>query len=94
MYKTHNSASLSFLSHCPWFMTHPCGGVLHGSVVKCLTLYPGVLGSSSPGSSGFFHGSVLWQDTSEPQPSTGESQEEVNNVNRRSGMTETLLKVV
>ena len=50
-------------------------GVLRGSVVKCLTRNPRVLGSSCTGSSGFFHGSVLGQDTSEPQPSTGETQE-------------------
>ena len=49
-----------------------CKGVLRGSVVKWLTRNPGVLGSSRTGSSGFFHGSV---DTSEPQPSTGETQE-------------------
>ena len=36
---------------------------------------PGVLGSSHTGSFGFFHGSVFGQDTSEPQPSTGETQE-------------------
>ena len=40
--------------------------VPRGSVVKCLTRNPGVLGSSCTGSSGFFHGSVLGQDTSEP----------------------------
>ena len=51
------------------------GGVLHGSVVKCLTRNPGVLGSRHTGSSGFFRGSVLGQDTPEPQPSTGENQE-------------------
>ena len=34
-------------------------GVPHGSVVKCLTRNPGVLGLSCTGSSGFFHGSVL-----------------------------------
>ena len=51
-------------------------GVLRGSVVKCLTRNPGVLG----------------QDTSEPQPSTGETQEDMNNVNRRHDMTEILLK--
>ena len=50
-------------------------GVLRGSVVKCLTRNPGVLGSSRTGSSGFFRGSVLGQDTSEPQPSTGKTQE-------------------
>ena len=41
-------------------------GVPRGSVVKCLTRNPGVLGSSLTGSSGFFRGSVLGQDTSEP----------------------------
>ena len=67
-------------------------GVLRGSVVKCLTRNPGVLGSSHTGSSGFFRGSVLGQDTSEPQPSTGEAQEDMNNVNCRREMTEILLK--
>ena len=37
-----------------------------GSVVMCLTRNPGVLGSSLTRSSGFFCGSVLGQDTSEP----------------------------
>ena len=46
-----------------------------GSLLKCLTRNPGVLGLSHTGSSGFFRGSVLGQDTSEPQPSTGETQE-------------------
>ena len=40
--------------------------VPRGSVVKCLTRNPGVLGSSLTGSSGFSLGSVLGQDTSEP----------------------------
>ena len=68
-------------------------GILHGSMVKCSTRNPGVLGSSHTGSSGFFPGSVLGQDTSEPQPSTGETQEDVNNVNCRRDMTEILLKL-
>ena len=46
----------------------------------------------STGSFGFFRGSVLGQDASEPQPSTGETQEDVNNVNSRCDMTEILLK--
>ena len=50
-------------------------GVLRGSVVECLTQNPGVLGLSRTGSSGSFRGSVPGQDTSEPQPSTGETQE-------------------
>ena len=40
--------------------------VPRGTVVKCLTCNPGVLGSSRTGSSRFFRGSVLGQDTSEP----------------------------
>ena len=40
--------------------------VPRGSVVRCLTRNPGVLGSSLTISSGFFRGSVLGQDTSEP----------------------------
>ena len=71
---------------------HTIMGVLRGSVVKCLTRNPGVLGLSHTGSSGFFRGSVLGQDTSEPQPSTGEAQEDMNNVNCHSDMTEILLK--
>ena len=39
-----------------------------GSVVRCLTRNPGVLGSSRTRSSGFFRGSVLGQDTSDPSP--------------------------
>ena len=39
-----------------------------GSVVKCSTRNPGVLGSSRTGSSGLFRGSVLGQDTSKPRP--------------------------
>ena len=67
---------------------------MRGSVVQCLTRNPGVLGSSCTGSSGFFCGSVLGQDTSEPQPSTGETQEDMNNVSCRHDMTEILLKAV
>ena len=44
------------------------------------------------GSSGFFRGSVLGQNTSEPQPSTGETQEDMNNVSCRRDVTEILLK--
>ena len=40
--------------------------VPRGSEVRCLTRNPGVLGSSLTRSSGFFRGSVLGQDTSEP----------------------------
>ena len=67
-------------------------GVLRDSVVKCLACNPGVLYLSRTGSSGFFRGSVLGQDTSEPQPSTGETQEDMNNVSCHHDMTEILLK--
>ena len=75
-------------SICSFTTLISTSGVLRGSVVKCLTCNPGVLGSSHTGSCVFFRGSVLWQDTSEPQPSTGETQEDVNNVNCRRDMTE------
>ena len=67
-------------------------GVLYGSVVQCLTHNSGVLDSSRTGSSGFFRGSVLWQDTSEPQPSTGETKEDMNNISCCHDMTEILFK--
>ena len=44
-------------------------------VIECLTRIPAVLDSSSTWSSRFFVGVSLVQDTSEPQPSTGETQE-------------------
>ena len=48
--------------------------VLRCSVVKLLTRNQGALGLSRTGSSGFCRGGVLGQDTSEPQPSTGDTQ--------------------
>ena len=63
-------------------------------VLKWLTRNPGVLGSSHTGSSGFFRGSVIGQDTSEPQPSTVETQEDMINVSCPRDMTEILLKAV
>ena len=67
-------------------------GVLHGLVVKCLTWNPGVLVSNTSTSFGLFRGSVLGQDSSEPQPSTGEIQD-MNNVICCHDMTDILLKV-
>ena len=63
-----------------------------GSVVKCLTCNLWVLGSSHTGSSGFFHGSVLGQDTSEPSLVLVKPRKDMNNVNCRCDMTEILLK--
>ena len=62
-----------------------------GSVVKYLTRYPGVMGSSSTGSSGFFRGSVFGQDTSEPSLVLVKPRKD-NNVSCRRDMTEILLK--
>ena len=66
--------------------------VPRGSVVKCLTRDPGVLGSSCTGSSGFFRGSVLGQDTSEPSLVLVKPRKDMNNVSCRRDMTEILLK--
>ena len=44
---------------------HSCEGVLHGSVVKCGIHNLEAPDSSHTWSSGFFCGSVLWQDISE-----------------------------
>ena len=65
--------------------------VLRGSVVMCLTRNPGVLGSSCTGSSGFFSWECPWARHFRAQPSTGETQESMNNVSCRSDMTEILL---
>ena len=67
--------------------------VPRGSVVKCLTRNPGVLGSSRTRSSGFFRGSVLGQDTSEPSLVLVKPRKDMNNVSCRLDMTEILLKV-
>ena len=58
-----------------WYQLHYLLGVLRGSVVQCTTRdleYPGL---SCIGSLGFFHGSVLGQDTSDFQPSPVGTQE-------------------
>ena len=69
-------------------------GVPRGSVLKCLTRNPGVLGSSCTGSSGvFFRGSVLGQDTSEHSLVLVKPRKDMNNVNCHRDMTEILLKV-
>ena len=63
-------------------------------VVDCMTRNPWVLGLTPTGSSRFFSGRVFGQDTSESQPSTGETQEGTNNVSCGRDMTEILLKAV
>ena len=67
-------------------------GVRRCSVVKCSTRNPGVLGSSPTGSSGVFRGSVLGQDTSDPQFSTSETQERHELCELCRDMTEILFK--
>ena len=65
----------------------PCG-----SVVRCLTRNPGVLGSSHTRSSGFFSWECPWVRHFRAQPSTGDTRESMNNVSFRWDMAEILLK--
>ena len=69
--------------------------VSRGPVVKCLTCNPGILGSSHTGSAGFFRGSVLGQDTSEPSlvHVLVKLRKDMNNVSYPCDMTEILLKL-
>ena len=79
---------------CALTWSVPCYRVPRGSVVRLLTRNPGVLGSSRTRSSGvFFVGVSLSKTLQSPaQPSTGETQENINNVSCRRDMTEILLK--
>ena len=52
--------------HVLWNYLSDFDRVPRGLVVRCYTRNPGVLSSSRTRSSGFFRGSVLGQDTSEP----------------------------
>ena len=63
-----------------------------GSVVKCLTCNPGVLGLSCTRFSGFFRGSVLGQDTSEPSLVLVKTRKDMNNVGCCRDWTEIPLK--
>ena len=67
-------------------------GVLHGSVVKCLTRNPGNLGSSHTGSSEFFMGVSLGQTLQSPSLVLVKPRNDMNNMNCRHDMTEILLK--
>ena len=53
--------------------------ILHGSVVKCRACDLRAPGSSMKGCTGVFVKSVLQQDTSKPQPSTGERKAPAQN---------------
>ena len=63
-----------------------------GSVVKCLTRNPVVLGSSLTISSEFFRGSVFGQDTSEPSLVMVKPRKDINNASCCLDITEILLK--
>ena len=72
---------------------HTYIGVLCGSVLKCLTHNPGLLGLNRSGSSGVFCGSVLGQDISEPLSLVlVKPRKDVNNVSCCRYMTEIPLK--
>ena len=92
--RTYLSTCLSSsrtICYCPCRLTST-GRVPRGLVVKCMTRNPGVLGSSRTGSSGFFRGSVLGQDTSKPSLVLVKPRKDMNNVSCRRDMTEILLK--
>ena len=67
-------------------------GVLHGSLVKCLTCNPGVLGPSQTGFSGFFMGVSLGKTLQSPSLGLVKTRKEINIVSCRHGMTEVMLK--
>ena len=67
--------------------------VLRGSVVKCLTRYPGVSDSSRSVSSGFFVGVPLGETTQSPSLVLGKPRRDMNNVSCHRDTTEILLKV-
>ena len=68
-------------------------GVLHDSVVKCLTCNPGVLGWSRTYPLGFFMGVSLGKTLQSPSLVLVKPRKDMNNVNCRRDMTEILLKV-
>ena len=72
------------------FSINYCTHTFGSHMAQCLTHNPGVLGSSCTRSSGFFRGSVLGQDTSEP--SLVLVKPSMNNVSCRRDMTEILSK--
>ena len=67
-------------------------GILCGSVVKCLTGNPGVLGSSCTGSYGFFVGVSLGKTLQSPSLILKKLRKGMNNVSCHHDMTEILLK--
>ena len=69
------------------------GGGLRGSVVKCLTRYPGVLGSNRTGSFGFFVRVSLGKTLQSPSLVLVKPRKEMNNVCCRRDSTEIPSKV-
>ena len=66
-------------------------GVLYGSMVKCLTRNPEVLGSSHTGSSGFFVGVSLGKTLQNDSLVLVKSSIDMNNVSCRRAMIAILL---
>ena len=64
------------------------GRVPRGSVVKCLTRNPGVLGSGRTRSSGFFVGMSFVKTLQSPSLIQVKPREDINNVSYRRNMTE------
>ena len=81
-----NLISLLLSSSFPWVML--------GSVVKCLTLNPRVLGSSDTGSSWFFVRVSLSKTLQSPRLALVKPRKDMNNVSCCLDMTEILLIVV
>ena len=67
-------------------------GVLHCSVVKCLTLNPEVLGLSPTRCSDFFVGVSMGKTLQSPSLVLVKPRKEMDNVSCRHDMTEILLK--
>ena len=67
-------------------------GVSRGSVVKCLTRNPGVLGTSRTRSSGFFVGVSLGKTLQSPSLVLVKPRKDMNDVSCRRDITKILLK--
>ena len=81
-------------TYCEAFYVRKGGGVfLRGSLIKCLTRNPGVLGSSRTGSSDFFFVGVSFDKTlKSPSLVQVKPRKDMNKVRYRRDMTEILLK--
>ena len=82
--KEENAGNQQFL--------HFSQGVLCGSVVKCLTRNPGVLGSSRTDPLGFFVEMSLGKTLQSPSLTLVKPRKDMNDMNCCRDMTEILLK--